>query len=84
MNRNFIYLIFIILVIFLLYTLTVFIIKDQYDSKLIEISIKNEKLQKSIDEKNLVIESLLDGVECDCGFYEDYYYDHSFNCGAYE
>ena len=68
----------------LLYLVSFYKIKGQYDNSLIKIRQENEKLKKSNEEKNLVIESLLDGVECDCGFYEDFYYDHMLECGANE
>ena len=78
------YVVITFLIVCLLYIISIFAIKDQYDNDLIKLRQQNEKLQKSIEEKNLVIESLLDGVECDCGWYEDFYYDHASECGAYE
>lgn len=74
--------IFFIICIFFL--ISIFIIKDQYDNALIDKINQNEKLKKENEEKNLVIESLLDGVECTCGWYETFYYEHAKDCGAFE
>lgn len=85
------YVILAFIVITSLFIVCIFEIKDQYDKELTELRKDNKKqeyqinrLKKDNEEKNIVIESLLDGVECDCGFYEDFYYEHMKEVGANE
>lgn len=85
------YIILAFIVISILYIVSIHTIKNQYDEELTKLRKDNKKqeyqinrLKKDNEEKNIVIESLLDGVECDCGFYEDFYYEHAEELGAYE
>lgn len=75
----------IIVLLLLLYVIFMLIIvSNKYEDEITSLKDANKKLNKQVTEKNLVIESLLDGVECDCGFYEDFYYDHANELGAFE
>lgn len=79
------------LIVCVMYIISIHTIKNQYDEELTKLRKDNKKqeyqinrLKKDNEEKNLAIESLLDGVQCDCGWYEDWYYEHSAELGAFE
>lgn len=82
----------IICLLLLIYTVVLLVImSNKYDDSLDKLYQKNKKLElektklkAEIEEREVAISSLLDGVECDCGWYEDFYYDHMEEFGAYE
>lgn len=84
MTKIKIYIAIAFIIICVLYLVSIFEIKDQYDKELNDLRKENTKLK--IDNKKHIrtIESLLDGVECDCGWYEDWYYQTAEGCGANE
>ena len=85
------YVVIAFLIVCVLYIISIHTIKNQYDEELTKLRKDNKvqkheinRLKKDNEEKNLAIESLLDGIQCDCGWYEDFYYDHMDEVGAYE
>lgn len=92
-----IYVILIVIVLTGLYAGSIFAIKDQYDNQLYkltkeneEIKIKNKRLKNDTAQMGATIDSLYDeleekrALECDCGWYMDFYYDNAERFGAYE
>ena len=74
-----------------------FAIKDQYDEKLHKLSKENEGLKTKVKrlkndtmQMGATIDSLYEelqekrAIECDCGWYMDFYYEHAEELGAYE
>ena len=67
-----------------------FTIKDQYDNKLHELTEENDKLKETNRQMGITIDELYEEVqgkrkvECDCGFYMDFYYEHAEELGAFE
>ena len=73
---------------------------DKYEDEISNLRIENKKLDNEnkklnnenkelnhqITEQINAIESLLENnkTECDCGWYEDFYYENAEGCGAYE
>ena len=73
---------------------------DKYEDEISNLRIENKKLNNEnkklnnenkelndqITEQINAIDSLLEGnkTECDCSWYEDFYYDHAEEVGAYE
>ena len=53
-----------------------------------KLNNENKELNHQITEQINAIDSLLEGnkaeCECDCGWYEDFYYEHAEEFGAYE
>ena len=53
-----------------------------------KLNNENKELNHQITEQINAIDSLLEGnkaeSECDCGWYEDFYYENAEGCGAYE
>ena len=51
-----------------------------------KLNNENKELNHQITEQINAIDSLLEGnkAECDCGWYEDFYYENAEGCGAYE
>ena len=84
MTKIKIYIAIAFIIVCLLYLLSVHSIKEQYDNDLIKLRKENEKLKKENKQHIGTIESLLEGVECDCLWYEDWYYQTAEGCGAFE
>lgn len=78
------YFILIFIVLAVLYIVSLIEMSNKYDDELAKLKIENKKLQHQNTEYKLAVESLLDGVECNCGWYEDFYYEHAEELGAYE
>ena len=66
---------------------------NKYEDELSKLRIENKKLTNEnkelnhqITEQINAIDSLLENnkSECDCGWYEDFYYENAEGCGAYE
>lgn len=52
-----------------------------------KLNNENKELNHQITEQINAIDSLLENkveCECDCGWYEDFYYENAEGCGAYE
>ena len=73
------------------------LISNKYEDDIARLEIENKKLNHELITKRkdnemmgYAIENLqaqVDGkkaVECDCSWYEDFYYEHSAEVGAYE
>ena len=91
------YVVLIVIVLTGLYIGSIFTIKDQYDNKLhkqdkeiSKLKVENKKLQTTNKQMGLTIDSLYDelqekrAIDCDCGWYMDFYYEHAEEFGAYE
>ena len=65
--------------------ITMFLIEE---TKLKKLRNTIAKQELEMEEKQNVINSYTQGYieqcECDCGWYEDFYYEHSAEVGAYE
>ena len=66
---------------------------DKYEDEISNLRIENKKLTNEnkelnhqITEQINAIDSLLENnkTQCDCGWYEDFYYEHAEEVGAYE
>ena len=66
---------------------------DKYEDEISNLRVENGKLNNEnkelnhqITEQINAIDSLLENnkTECDCGWYEDFYYENAEGCGAYE
>ena len=73
---------------------------DKYEDEISNLKVENKKLNNEnkkltnenkelnhqITEQINAIDSLLENnkTQCDCGWYEDFYYEHAEGCGAYE
>lgn len=91
------YIILAFIVITSLFIVCIFEIKDQYDKELTELRLNNKKLsyelkRKKKDNKMMsasieYLQQQVDGkrsIECDCAWYEDFYYEHMKEVGANE
>lgn len=79
----------------ILYTALMIIIcgigySNRYEDELYKLGIENKKLEYRNKELMASVESLQTqlnnayDIECDCGWYEDFYYEHADEVGAYE
>ena len=79
----------------ILYTVLMLIIcgilfSNKYEDELYKLGIENKKLEYRNKELMASVEALQTqlnnayDVECDCGFFEDFYYEHAEEMGANE
>lgn len=88
--RDYVLLVFGIMFVF--FVSSIFIIRDQYKNNLDDVRKDNEVYKKELEEKNWVIEYLLEEVQgkraiecdCDCEWLRNFYDEHSEEAGAYE
>ena len=91
------YVVIAFLIVCVLYLVSIFEIKDQYDKELSDLRLENKKINYELKQKkkdnqtmSLAIESLLDqvngkrSIDCDCAWYEDFYYEYMKEVGANE
>ena len=75
----------VVLIIIGMAFITLFLIQEA-EIKELKNKIAKQELEK--EEKQNVINSYAQGYikqcECDCGWYEDFYYEHSAEIGAFE
>lgn len=59
---------------------------NKYEDELAEVRLENKKLEYNNKELMNSVEILLNDKEaqCHCGWYEDFYYEHAEEVGAYE
>lgn len=62
------------------------ITSNKYEDDIARLEIENKKLEYNNKELMNSVEILLNDKEakCHCGWYEDFYYEHSAEVGAYE
>ena len=64
------------------------ITSNKYENDIAKLQKKNKKLEytnKELTNSVQVLSTKLNNVyECDCGWYEDFYYEHANELGAYE
>ena len=75
----------------ILYTALLIIIcgigfSNKYEDEITKLKLENKKLEYNNHELKNSVEILLNDkeAECHCGWYEDFYYEHAEEFGAYE
>ena len=83
----------IIVVAFGIVLILLVVSSDKYEDEISKLKMENKKLNNENKELNHQItdqinsiDSLLENKnsECECGWYEDFYYNNAEGCGAYE
>lgn len=59
---------------------------NKYEDDIAQLKLQNKKLEYNNKELMNSVEILLNDkeAECHCGWYEDFYYEHAEEFGAYE
>ena len=74
--------------IYLLFAISVLFFTIKSNNKINSLQKENKRLEYTNKELMTSVESLYtqlnNAYDCDCGFFEDFYYDHSEEAGAYE
>lgn len=82
-------LVVLLFIILMLGSLTIFMLivsSNKYEDDIAQLKLANKKLEIDNHDLKHTIEILKSEkeAECNCGFYEDFYYDHAEEFGAYE
>lgn len=56
-------------------------ISNKYENDIAKLQKENKELMTSVES---LYTQLNNAYDCDCGFFEDFYYEHSEEVGAYE
>lgn len=74
--------------VYLLFAISVLIFTIKTNIKINNLQKENKELEHTNKELMTSVESLYtqlnNAYDCDCGWYEDFYYEHSEEVGAYE
>lgn len=74
--------------IYLLFAISVLFFTIKSNNKINSLQKENKRLEYTNKELMTSVESLYtqlnNAYDCDCGWYEDFYYEHSEEVGAYE
>lgn len=74
--------------IYLLFAISVLFFTIKTDIKINNLQKENKELKHTNKELMTSVEALStqlnNAYDCDCGWYEDFYYDHAGEVGAYE
>lgn len=74
--------------IYLLFAISVLFFTIKSNNKINSLQKENKRLEYTNKELMTSVESLYtqlnNAYDCDCGFFEDFYYEHSEEVGAYE
>ena len=74
--------------IYLLFAISVLIFTIKTNIKINNLQKENKELKHTNKELMTSVEALYtqlnNAYDCDCGWYEDFYYEHSEEVGAYE
>lgn len=74
--------------IYLLFAISVLFFTIKSNNKINSLQKENKRLEYTNKELMTSVESLYtqlnNAYDYDCGFFEDFYYDHSEEAGAYE
>ena len=82
-------LVVLLFIILMLGSLTIFMLivsSNKYEDEITKLKLENKKLEYNNHELKNSVEILLNDkeAECHCGWYEDFYYEHAEEFGAYE
>ena len=82
-------LVVLLFIILMLGCLTIFMLivsSNKYEDEITKLKLENKKLEYNNHELKNSVEILQNQKEnqCHCGWYEDFYYDHAEEFGAYE
>lgn len=58
-----------------------YLLSKSYEDRVAELKHTNKELMTSVEALSTQLNNAYD---CDCGWYEDFYYDHAGEVGAYE
>lgn len=85
-TKNLIYILVLTLMISIPVIGTLIFSSNRYEDKINDLKLENKKLEYNNKELTNSVEILLNDkeAECHCGWYEDFYYEHSEEFGAYE
>ena len=74
--------------IYLLFAISVLFFTIKSNNKINSLQKENKRLEYTNKELMTSVESLYtqlnNAYDCDCGFFEDFYYEHAEEVGAYE
>lgn len=78
-----------VLLLLLFFTVCLFIIDNKYEEKLFQLNKDNQNYKATIKEQQNLISSYVKKLkqkceECDCSWYEDFYYEWAEKVGAFE
>lgn len=79
-------LLFVILILGSMMIFMLIVSSNKYEDELSKLKLENKKLEYNNKELTNSVEILLNDkeAECHCGWYEDFYYDHAEEFGAFE
>lgn len=79
-------LLFIILILGSMMIFMLIVSSNKYEDELSKLKLENKKLEYNNHELINSVETLKSEkeTECNCGFYEDFYYQYADEVGAYE
>ena len=79
-------LLFVILILGSMMIFMLIVSSNKYEDELSKLKLENKKLEYNNKELKNSVEILQsqNENECHCGWYEDFYYDHADELGAYE
>lgn len=79
----------ILFITFMLASVMIFMLiisSNKYEDDIAQLKLANKKLEIDNHDLTHTVETLKSekDAECNCGWYEDFYYDHAEEFGAYE
>lgn len=83
-TKNLIFILIMTLMITIPVITTLILSSNHYEDELSNLKLENKKLEHKVQSLNYTIETISSGYECDCGWYQDFYYEHAEEVGAYE
>ena len=85
-TKNLIYILILTLMISIPVITTLILSSNHYEDQINALKLENKKLEYNNKELKNSVEILQsqNESECHCGWYEDFYYDHAEEFGAYE
>lgn len=85
-TKNLIYILILTLMIFIPVITTLILSSNHYEDQMNALKLENKKLEYNNHELKNSVEILQNEreSECHCGWYQDFYYEHAAEVGAYE
>lgn len=85
-TKNLIYILIATLMIFIPVITTLILSSNHYEDQINSLKLENKKLEYNNKELKNSVEILQNEreSECHCGWYQDFYYEHAEEVGAYE
>lgn len=85
-TKNLIYILILTLMIAIPVIATLILSSNRYEDQINSLKLENKKLEYNNKELKNSVEILQNQneSECHCGWYEDFYYDHAEEFGAFE